>query len=147
MVVVGGVSLSVGGCSRCPCVLVMRGDVEKVVVNVAHRMGVPRQCFVCVIVAFGRLLFVGGTSSLFVDCGGRGVVVHGVVSVVPLLCGQGFVVLRKPSWTWHTQMGVEVLVMPHIFLQESGHSSGFRCHSSGIYQPKFHSCHGILIFR
>ena len=31
---------------------------------------------------------------------------HGVVGVVPLLCGRGFVVLRKPSWTWHTRMGV-----------------------------------------
>ena len=41
----------------------------------------------------------------------------------------------------------EVLVMPHIFLPESSHSGGFRCHSSGIYQPKFHSCHGSLIFR
>ena len=35
-----------GGCSRCLCVMVMRGDVEKVVVNVAHRMGVPHQRFV-----------------------------------------------------------------------------------------------------
>ena len=41
----------------------------------------------------------------------------------------------------------EVLVMPHIFLPDSGHSGGFRCHSSGICQPKFHSCHGIFIFR
>ena len=40
----------------------------------------------------------------------------------------------------------EVLVMPHIFLPDSGHSSEFQCHSSGIYQPKFHSCHGVLIF-
>ena len=40
----------------------------------------------------------------------------------------------------------EVLVMPHIFLPDSGHSGRFQCHSSGIYQPKFHSCHGILIF-
>ena len=56
-----------GGFSRCPCVLVMCGDVEKVIVNVAHRMGVPRQCFVCVIVAFGRLSFIGGRSSLFVE--------------------------------------------------------------------------------
>ena len=39
----------------------------------------------------------------------------------------------------------EVLVM-HIFLPDSGHSGRFQCHSSGIYQPKFHSCHGILIF-
>ena len=30
----------------------------------------------------------------------------GVVGVIPLLCGWGFVVLRKPLWTWHTQMGV-----------------------------------------
>ena len=35
----------------------------------------------------------------------------------------------------------------HIFLPDSGHSSGFQCHSSGIYQPKFHSCHRILIFQ
>ena len=65
---VGRVSLSVGGFSRCLCVLVMRGDVEKVIINVAHWMGVPRQRFVvCVIVAFGRLSFIGGRSSLFVD--------------------------------------------------------------------------------
>ena len=59
---------------------------------------------------------VGGQSLLSVDgaslwwvghCGGWGVIVHGVVSGVPLLCGQGFVVLlRKPSSMWHTQMGV-----------------------------------------
>ena len=41
----------------------------------------------------------------------------------------------------------EVLVMPHIFLLDSSHSSRFRCHSSRIYQPKFHSCHRILIFQ
>ena len=28
----------------------------------------------------------------------------------------------------------EVLVMPHIFLPDSGHSSEFQCHSSGIYE-------------
>ena len=59
---------------------------------------------------------VGGQSLLSVDgaslwwvghCGGWGVVVHGVVSGVPLLCGRGFMVLlRKPSSTWNTQMGV-----------------------------------------
>ena len=38
-----------GGCACCLCVLVMRGDIEKVVV------------------AFGCLSFVGGRSSLFVD--------------------------------------------------------------------------------
>ena len=39
-------------------------------------------------------------------CGGQGVVVHGFVGVVPLLCGQGFMVwLRKPSSTWHTPSG------------------------------------------
>ena len=45
----------------------MHGDIVKVVVNVAHRMGVPCQRFMCVVVAFGRLSFVGGRSSLFVD--------------------------------------------------------------------------------
>ena len=54
----------------------------------------------CSLVAGHRCLWTGHR------CGGWGVVVHGVVGVVPLLCGRGFVVLRKPSWTWHTRMGV-----------------------------------------
>ena len=67
-----------GGFSRCPCVLVMCGDVDKVVVNVAHRMGVPRQRFVVcrcciwalvvrwwqVIVVCGRGIVVVGGGSL-----------------------------------------------------------------------------------
>ena len=31
----------------------------------------------------------------------------------------------------------ELLLMPHWFLPDSGHSCGFRYHSSGLYQPKF----------
>ena len=54
-------------------------------------------------------------------CGGLGVVVCGVVSVVPLLCGQGFVVwLRKPLSTWHAHPGV-----PHQLL-----GGGCCCHPS-----------------
>ena len=65
---VGGVSLCMGGCSHCPCVLVMHGDVEKVVVNVAHRMGVPCQWFHGVsLLPFGCLSFAGGRLLLFVD--------------------------------------------------------------------------------
>lgn len=31
----------------------------------------------------------------------------------------------------------ELLLMPHWFLPDSGHSCRFRCHSSGIYQTNF----------
>ena len=47
---------------------------------------------------------------------------HGVVGVVPLLRGRGFVVLRKPSWMWHTRMGV-----PHQPL-----GGGRRCRPSSF---------------
>ena len=92
-----------GGFSRCPCVLVMRGDVDKVVVNVAHWMGVPRQRFVCVVVTFGCLSFVGGRSLLFVDgaslwwAGGR--------------CAWGC--RRRPSALWAGVRGVEKAIVDH----------------------------------
>ena len=35
------------------------------------------------------------------------------------------------------QPTAELLSMPHWFLPDSGHSCGFRYHSSGIHQPKF----------
>ena len=36
-----------------------------------------------------------------------------------------------------TPLLLEVFIMPHWFLPDSGHSCGFRWHSSGIYQPKY----------
>ena len=41
---------------------------------------------------------------------------------------------RKRDWQVSGGLPLtgEVLVMPHIFLPDSGHSGGFRCHSSGI---------------
>ena len=69
----------------------MRGDVEKVVVNVAHRMGVPRQRFVCVVVAFGRLSF--GASLWW--AGGR--------------CAWGC--RRRPSALWAGVRGVEKAIV------------------------------------
>ena len=75
-----------GGFSHCPCVLVMRGDVDKVVVNVS-----------CVSLSPLRLSFVGGGSSLFVDgaslwwAGGR--------------CAWGC--RHRPSASWAGVRGVE----------------------------------------
>ena len=90
-----------GGGFHCPCVLVMRGDIEKVVINMAHRMGVPHQRLMCVIVAFGRLSFVGGRSSLFVGgaslwwAGGR--------------CAWGC--QHRPSALWAGVRGVEKAIV------------------------------------
>ena len=49
--------------------------------------------------------------------------------------------------TIHTIPFIEVLSVPPLFLLDSGHSCGFLWNSSGIYQPKFHSCHEIVQFR
>ena len=65
-----------GGFSHCPCVLAMRGDVVKVVVNVAHRMGVPCQCFCnryrrsypfSMLITFHYLVFVSHDSFLYLS--------------------------------------------------------------------------------
>ena len=65
-----------GGCSCCLCVLVICGDIEKVVINVAHQMSEPCQWF------------------------------YGGCHCHPLLfVGDGCSSLRKWSLMWHTCMG------------------------------------------